>query len=112
MPGFRPCCSVSTTPLLGFAEKGLVLDFLQKVSGYFRIQVKRLIQQSRQTGQLRCRQLPLMASNTTLALVCGEWRFRIPDIVSSSCGLKEILSHSVLKILGALYFFLPLRIRI
>lgn len=41
---------------LGKAEKGLVLDFLQKVSGYSRIQVKRLIQQSRQTGQLHRRQ--------------------------------------------------------
>ena len=38
------------------AEKGLLLDFLQKVSGYSRIQVKRLIQQSRQTGQLHRRQ--------------------------------------------------------
>ena len=34
---------------LGKAEKGLLLDFLQKVSGYSRIQVKRLIQQYRQT---------------------------------------------------------------
>ena len=31
-------------PQLGKAEKGLLLDFLQKVSGYSRIQVKRLIQ--------------------------------------------------------------------
>ena len=30
------------------AERGLLLDFLQKVSGYSRIQVKRLTQQSRQ----------------------------------------------------------------
>ena len=28
---------------LGKAEKGLVLDFLQKVSGYSRIQLKRLV---------------------------------------------------------------------
>jgi transposase InsO family protein len=41
---------------LGKAEKGLLLDFLQKVSGYSRIQVKRLIQHSRQTGQLQRRQ--------------------------------------------------------
>jgi hypothetical protein len=41
---------------LGKAEKGLLLDFLQKVSGYSRIQVKRLIQQSRHTGQLQRRQ--------------------------------------------------------
>jgi hypothetical protein len=41
---------------LGKAEKGLLLDFLQKVSGYSRIQVKRLIQSSRQTGQLQRRQ--------------------------------------------------------
>ncbi len=41
---------------LGKAEKGLLLDFLQKVSGYSRIQVKRLIQQSLQTGQLQRRQ--------------------------------------------------------
>ena len=40
---------------LGKAEKGFLLDFLQKVSSYSRIQVKRLIQQSLQTGQLqRC----------------------------------------------------------
>jgi len=37
---------------LGKAEKGLVLDFLQKVSGYSRIQVKRLIQQYVQHGRL------------------------------------------------------------
>ena len=43
-------------PQLRKAEKGLLLDFLQKVSGYSRIQVKRLIQQSRQTGQLHRRQ--------------------------------------------------------
>jgi len=43
-------------PQLSKAEKGLVLDFLQKVSGYSRIQVKRLTQHSRQTGQLQRRQ--------------------------------------------------------
>ena len=43
-------------PQLGKAEKGLLLDFLQKVSGYSRIQVKRLIQQSHHTGQLQRRQ--------------------------------------------------------
>jgi len=43
-------------PQLRKAEKGLLLDFLQKVSGYSRIQVKRLIQQSHQTGQLHRRQ--------------------------------------------------------
>jgi len=41
---------------LGKAEKGLLLDFLQKVSGYSRIQVKRLSQQYLQTGQLQRRQ--------------------------------------------------------
>jgi len=41
---------------LGKAEKGLVLDFLQKVSGYSRIQVKRLIQQYVQNGRLHRRQ--------------------------------------------------------
>ncbi|MDA1305127.1 MAG: hypothetical protein O2999_12670 [Nitrospirae bacterium] len=41
---------------LGKAEKGLVLDFLQKVSGYSRIQVKRLIQQYLQNGRLHRRQ--------------------------------------------------------
>jgi len=40
---------------LGKAEKGLLLDFLQKVSGYARIQVKRLVQQSHHTGQLQRR---------------------------------------------------------
>ena len=43
-------------PQLRKAEKGLLLDFLQKVSGYSRIQVKRLIQQSHHTGQLHRRQ--------------------------------------------------------
>jgi transposase InsO family protein len=38
------------------AEKGLLLDFLQKVSGYSRIQVKRLIQHARHTGHLQRRQ--------------------------------------------------------
>ena len=56
MPGFRPCCSGFHYHQLGKAEKGLLLDFLQKVSGYCRIQVKRLIQQFRQTGQLHRRQ--------------------------------------------------------
>ena len=39
-------------PQLGKAEKGLLLDVLQKVSGYSRIQGKRLTQRARQTGQL------------------------------------------------------------
>ncbi|MDH5562028.1 MAG: integrase [Nitrospirota bacterium] len=43
-------------PRLGKAEKGLLLDFLQKVSGYSRIQVKRLIQQYVQNGRLHRRQ--------------------------------------------------------
>jgi transposase InsO family protein len=43
-------------PQLGKTEKGLLLDFLQTVSGYSRIQVKRFTQQSRQTGQLQRRQ--------------------------------------------------------
>ena len=43
-------------PQLCKAEKGFLLDFLQKVSGYSRIQVKRLTQQSRHAGQLRRRQ--------------------------------------------------------
>ena len=41
---------------LGKAEKGLVLDFLQKVSGYSRIQLKRLVQQYVQNGRLHRRQ--------------------------------------------------------
>ncbi len=43
-------------PQLGKAEKGLLLVFLQKVRGSSRIQVKRLVQQSRHTGQLQRRQ--------------------------------------------------------
>ena len=46
---------VSLLLSFGKTEKGLLLDFLQKVSGYSRIQVKRLIQQSHQTGQLQRR---------------------------------------------------------
>lgn len=46
-------------PQLRKVEKGLLLDFLQKVSGYSRIQVKRLTQQSLQTGQLHRRQRPV-----------------------------------------------------
>jgi len=41
---------------LGKAEKGLLLDFLQKVSGYSRIQSKRLSQHSLQPGHLQRRQ--------------------------------------------------------
>jgi len=44
---------------LGKAEKGLLLDFLQKVSGSSRIQVKRLVQQSHHTGQLQRRPRPV-----------------------------------------------------
>jgi transposase InsO family protein len=43
-------------PQLRKAEKGLLQRFLQKVSGYSRIQVKRLIQQYLQTGRLHRRQ--------------------------------------------------------
>ncbi len=43
-------------PQLRKAEKGLLLEFLQKVSGYSRVQVKRLIQQSHHTGPLQRRQ--------------------------------------------------------
>jgi transposase InsO family protein len=41
---------------LGKADKGLLLDFLQKVSGYSRIQVKRLVKQYLKTGKLQRRQ--------------------------------------------------------
>ena len=42
---------------LGKAEKGLLLDFLQTGQRLFpEFKVKRLIQQSRQTGQLQRRQ--------------------------------------------------------
>ena len=41
---------------LGKADKGLLLDFLQKVSGYSRIQVKRLVKQYLKTGRLQRRQ--------------------------------------------------------
>ena len=61
---------------LGKAEKGLLLDFLQKVSGYSRIQVKRLIQQSRQTGQLQRRQRTVQGFRRTLYArrIFGSWR--------------------------------------
>ena len=38
---------------LSKADKGLLLSFLQKVSSYSRIQIKRLAKQHRQTGRLR-----------------------------------------------------------
>lgn len=43
-------------PQLRKAEKGLLQSFLQKISGYSRIQVKRLIQQYLQTGRFHRRQ--------------------------------------------------------
>lgn len=55
-------------PHLGKAEKGLLLDFLQKVSGYSRIQVKRLIQQYLQTGQLQRRQRTVQGFRRTYTL--------------------------------------------
>ncbi len=48
-------------PQLRKAEKGLLQDFLQKISGYSRIQVKRLIQQYLQTGRLHRRQRTVQA---------------------------------------------------
>jgi transposase InsO family protein len=41
---------------LSKAEKGLVLDLIEKVSSYSRIQIKRLVKQYRKTGRLRRRQ--------------------------------------------------------
>lgn len=41
---------------LSKADKGLLLGFLQKVSGYSRIQIKRLVKQSIKTGELKRRQ--------------------------------------------------------
>ncbi|MHB8564618.1 MAG: hypothetical protein ACYDDA_11885 [Acidiferrobacteraceae bacterium] len=41
---------------LGKTDKGLLLGFLQKVSGYSRIQIKRLVRQSMKTGTLKRRQ--------------------------------------------------------
>ncbi len=41
---------------LGKADKGLLLDFLQKVSDYSRIQAKRLVKQYLKTGRLHRRQ--------------------------------------------------------
>ncbi len=38
---------------LGKADKGLLLSFLQQVSGYSRIQIKRLARQCQRTGRLR-----------------------------------------------------------
>jgi hypothetical protein len=40
---------------LGKADKGLLLDYLHKVSGYSRIQVKRLVKQYLKTGKLQRR---------------------------------------------------------
>ncbi len=37
---------------LGKADKGLLLDFLQKISGYSRVQVKRLVKQYLKTGKV------------------------------------------------------------
>ena len=53
---------------LGKPEKGLLLDFLQKVSGYSRIQVKRLSQQYLQTGHLQRRQRTVQGFRRTYTL--------------------------------------------
>ena len=53
---------------LGKAEKGILLDFLQKVSGYSRIQAKRLSQQYLQTGQLQRRQRTVQGFRCTYTL--------------------------------------------
>jgi len=53
---------------LGKAEKGLLLDVLQKVSGYSRIPVKRLIQPYLQTGQLQRRQRTVQGFRRTSTL--------------------------------------------
>src|SRR4030066_1684690 len=41
---------------LGKTDKGLLLGFLQKVSSYSRLQIKRLVRQSMKTGTLKRRQ--------------------------------------------------------
>lgn len=38
------------------ADKGLLLRFLSRVSGYSKVQIKRLVQQYLRTGKLRCKQ--------------------------------------------------------
>ena len=40
---------------LSKADKGLLLSFLQKVSGYSRIQIKQLVKQYHKTGRIRWR---------------------------------------------------------
>ena len=50
---------------LGKAEKGLLLDFLQKVSGYSRIQVKRLSPHYLPTGHLQQRQCTVQGFRRT-----------------------------------------------
>ncbi len=52
--GLRPCSSDSAIP--SNSEKGIFLDFLPKGSGYSRIQLKPLVQQSHHTEQLHRRQ--------------------------------------------------------
>jgi len=48
---------------LGKPDKGLLLKFLRKVSGYSDIQVKRFVRQYFETGRVRLRKLPSLRSS-------------------------------------------------
>ncbi len=63
MPGKAACYEFIKTMLIRFkyrklnkANKGLLLRFLSRVSGYSKVQIKRLVQQYLRTGKLHCKQ--------------------------------------------------------
>ena len=63
MPGKAACYEFIKTMLIRFkyrklnkANKGLLLRFLSRVSGYSKVQIKRLVQQYLRTGKLYCKQ--------------------------------------------------------
>ena len=57
---------------LGKADKGLLLDFLHKASGYSRIQVKRLVKQYLKTGKLQRRQRTVKGFYSCTATACQQ----------------------------------------
>ena len=56
MSSSKRCCSDSNTGQLNKDDKGALLRFLSRVSGYSEVQIKRLVQQYLRTGKLRYQQ--------------------------------------------------------
>jgi transposase InsO family protein len=75
---------------LGKADKGVILSFVQKLSGYSRIQVKRLVEQYRHTGRLQRRQ------RTSQGFSCKYTREDI-QLLARTDELHETLSGPATK---------------